>query len=197
LAKDTASAACLLFADFAHYFTMRKQRERRCLLFADEFSAVAGASDVAMKVEQARSFNTGLVLIPQTPSGVGPRTQRDRILGSVETLIVHAVNEPEEIAALAGTTRAVELTHRYEEGVREREGFARGEERPKVHPDRVRELPTGTAWVIRRGRATKVAVERAPSAERAALPEAQPLDPLREPVEVAAPKEIACLDEED
>jgi hypothetical protein len=135
-------------------------------------------------------------LIPQTPSGMGPRTQRDRILGSVETLIVHAVNEPEEIAALAGTRKAVELTHRYREGIREREGFARAEERPKVHPDRVRELATGTAWVIRRGRATKVAVARAPSAQRAALPKAQPLDRPHEQVEVSGPKEIAYLDEE-
>jgi hypothetical protein len=195
LGEDTAGAACLLFADFAHYFTMRKPRERFCLLFADEFSAIAGASDIAMKVEQARSFNTGLVLIPQTPSGMGPRTQRDRILGSVETLIVHALNEPEEIAALAGTRQAVELTHRYEEGIRHREGFARPEESPKVHPDRVRELDAGMAWVIRRGRATKVAVARAPSAQRAALPEAQPLDRPHEQVKVSGPKEIAYLDE--
>jgi len=176
---------------------MRKSRERSCLLFADEFSAVAGASDIAMKVEQARSFNTGLVLVPQTPAGMGSRTQRDRILGSVETLIVHAVNEPEEIAALAGTRRAVELTHRYEHGIREREGFACAEERPKVHPDLVRELSAGTAWVIRRGRATKVAVERAPSCERAELPDAQPLDRPPEPVELAAPKEISYLNEEE
>lgn len=197
LGEDTVGAACLLFADFAHYFTMRKVPQDRCLLFADEFSAVAGASDVAMKVEQARSFNTGLVLIPQTPSGMGPRSQRDRILGSVETVLVHAINEPEEIAALAGTTRAVELTHRYEEGVRHREGFARPEERLKVHPDRVRELPTGTAWVIRRGKATKLAVERAPWVERAALPKTAPLDRPPERVAVETPKQIAYLEEED
>jgi hypothetical protein len=197
LGEDTAGAACLLFADFAHYFTMRKQREQPCLMFADEFSAVAGASDIAMKVEQARSFNTGLVLVPQTPAGMGSRSQRERILGSVETLIVHAVNEPEEIATLAGSRRTVELTHRYGDGVREREGFARPQERPKVDPDRVRKLPTGTAWVIRRGRAAKVAIQRAPQAEPVALPEAQPLEPTPQPIEVAAPKEIAYLDEED
>jgi hypothetical protein len=197
LGEDTAGAACLLFADFAHYFAIRKERQRPCLLFADEFSAVAGAGDIAMKVEQARSFNTGLVVIPQTPSGMGPRSQRDRILGSVETLIVHAINEPEEISALAGTRRALELSHRYEEGEREPGVIARPEERPKVHPDRVRELPAGTAWVIRRGRATKVAVKRAPSTERAALPEAAPLERQPEPVELAAPKEISYLDQED
>ena len=29
LGEDTAGAACLLFADFAHYFTKRKEREQR------------------------------------------------------------------------------------------------------------------------------------------------------------------------
>jgi hypothetical protein len=196
LGEDTAGAACLLFADFAHYFTMRKERERACLLFADEFSAVAGASDVAMKVEQARSFNTGLVLIPQTLSGMGPLTQRDRILGSVETLICHALNEPEQIAALAGARQAPELTHRFGEGLREREGFLRVGERPKVPPDRIRDLPVGTAWIIRRGRAAKLAVHRAPAARRIDLPDAEPLDPPLERVEVEAPKEVSYLDGE-
>jgi hypothetical protein len=197
LGEDTAGTARVLFADFAHYFTQRKDRERLCVMFADEFSAIASSSDVAIKVEQARSFNAGLVLVPQTPSGMGPRTQRDRILGSVETLIVHALNEPDELAALAGHKRVVELSHRYEEGIRRREGFARQWQRPKVDPDEIRALPTGTAWVIRRGRAAKVAIERAPQTERAALPEPAALDRPHEPVEVAAPKQIAYLDEEE
>ncbi|HWW67501.1 MAG TPA: hypothetical protein VNY83_05910, partial [Solirubrobacterales bacterium] len=48
LGEDTAGAASLLFADFAHYFSQRKERARFCLLFADEFSAIADSSDVAM-----------------------------------------------------------------------------------------------------------------------------------------------------
>lgn len=197
LGEDTAGAACLLFADFAHYFSKRKEPRRPCLLFADEFSAIAAASDIATKVEQARSFNASMVLVPQTPSGMGPRTQRDRILGSVQTLIVHAINEPDQIGKLAGSKRAVELTHRYQGGIREREGFARQQQRPKVDPDRVRDLDTGSAWVIRRGRAAKVAIQRAPSAGGAALPEAQPLDRALEPVEVDQPKELSYLDEEE
>jgi hypothetical protein len=80
--------------------------------------------------------------------------------------------------------------------VRHREGFARPEERPKVHPDRVRELPTGTAWVIRRGRAAKVAIAQAP-ALGIPLPEPAPLHRLPERVEAEAPKEVSYLDEED
>jgi TraM recognition site of TraD and TraG/Helicase HerA, central domain len=195
LGEDTAGAASLLFADFAHYFTARKRRDRFCVMFCDEFAAIASSSDIAMKVEQARSFNTSLVLVPQTISGMGERLQRDRILGSVETVIAHAVNEPERLAELAGSRRVMELTHRFEEGVWNREGMARAEQRPKVDPDRIRDLPVGTAWVIRRGLAAKLAVQRAPVAAGLALPEPQPIDRLLERIEVAMPKKIAYLDD--
>ena len=197
LGEDTAGAACLLFADFAHYFSQRKERERFCLLFADEFSAIANSSDVAMKVEQARGFNAAMVLVPQTPSGMGPRTQRDRILGSVETVIVHALNEPGALAELGGMKRVIELTHRYEDGVYARQGHARQERRLKVDPDEIRALANGRAWVIRRGRAAKVAIERAPSGLGASLPPAAPLDRPLERAEVATPKELSYLDEEE
>jgi len=197
LGEDTASAACMLFADFAHYFTQRKPRERFCLLIADEFSAIATSSDVAMKVEQARSFNAGLVLVPQTPSGMGPLVQRDRILGSVETVIVHALNEPSALAELGGMKRVIELTHSYEDGVYARQGHARQERQLKIDPDEIRRLSTGTAWVIRRGHVAKVAIERAPSIGGILLPESAPLDRPLEPVEVALPKEISYLDEEE
>ncbi len=197
LGEDTAGAASLLFADFAHYFSQRKQRERFCLLFADEFAAIAGSSDLAIKVEQARGFNAAMVLVPQTPSGMGTRVQRDRILGSVETVIVHALNDPGALAELGGMKRVIELTHRYEEGLYARQGHARQEPRLKVDPDEIRRLSAGTAWVIRRGRAAKVAIEGAPGGERAELPAPQPLDPPLERAEVATPKEISYLDEEE
>ena len=197
LGEDTAGAASLLFADFAHYFAMRKPREHPCLLFVDEFAAIAASSDVAMKVEQARGFNAAMVLAPQTPSGMGPRTQRDRILGSVETAIVHALNEPDLLAELGGSRQVMELTHRYEDGIYARQGHARRERRLKVDPDEVRCLPAGSAWLIRRGRAAKVAIARAPSADRVALPTQVSLDEPLERVAVEAPKQVSYLDEED
>jgi hypothetical protein len=197
LGEDCNGAASLLFADFAHYFTQRKPLDRFATMVADEFAAIASSSDIAIKVEQARGFNTGLILVPQTPSGMGPLTQRDRILGSVETVIVHALNEPEEVAALAGTKRVIELTHRYGEGVLEGEGFARQAERPTIEPDEIRALNRGSAWVIRRGRATKVAIQRAPHGVDVELPDSAPLDSPLRPVEVVPPKQIAYLEEED
>jgi hypothetical protein len=195
LGEDSAGAACLLFADFAHYFALRKPREQRCMLFADEFAAIAGASDLAIKVEQARGFNAALVLVPQTASGIGPAVQQERILGSVETLILHAVNEPQGLAELAGTKQVMELTHRYEDGIYARQGHARREPRAKIDPDDVRTLPCGSAWLIRRGRALKLAVERAPEIE-AALPEAVPIDPPLRRAEVQEPKRIPYLEED-
>lgn len=196
LGEDCRGAACLLFADFAHYFTQRKPIERLATMIVDEFSAIASSSDLAIKVEQARSFNTGLVLVPQTPSGMGGPSQRERILGSVETVIAHAFNEPEEIAGLAGTKRVMELSQRYGEGLVEHEGFARQADRPTVDPDEIRSLQTGSAWVIRRGRAMKVAVRRAPEVGGVELPPPVPLDlPLR-PVEVVAPRKISYLGDE-
>ena len=197
LGEDAAGAASLLFADFAHYFAMRKPRQEPCLLFVDEFAAIAGSSDVAMKVEQARGFNAAMVLAPQTPSGMGPRTQRDRILGSVETVIVHALNEPDSLAELGGTRQVMELTHRYEDGLYARQGHARREWRLKVDPDEIRGLPAGSAWVIRRGRAAKVAIARAPAGKRTELPAQAALDEPLERAAVEAPKEISYLDEED
>ena len=166
------------------------------MLFADEFSAVASASDIALKVEQARSFNASLILVPQTPSGMGSRNQRDRILGSVETVILHAINDPSEIVELAGSRWALELTHRFEGRFKERQGSACMQQRPKVEPNRVRNLGTGEAWVISRGRASKVAIDRAPAARcSAVIPPAQALDRPLAAVEVAAPKEVSYLEE--
>ena len=107
---------------------------------------------------------------------MGPRIQRDRILGSVETVIVHALNDPGTLAELGGMKRVIELTHRYEDGVYARQGHARQERRLKIDPDEIRRLATGAAWVIRRGRAAKVAIERAPRSEERSLPEPAPLD---------------------
>jgi hypothetical protein len=194
LGEDCASAACLFFADFAHYFSQRKPLERFAIMVADEFSAIASSSDIAIKVEQARSFNTGMILVPQTPSGMGPRIQRDRILGSVETVIVHSLNEPEEIAALAGSKRVIELSQRYGDGVLEREGFARQVQRPNIDPDQIRVLQPGVAWVIRRGRATQVAIEAVPDGAGVELPEPVPLDSPLRPVELVPPKQISYLE---
>ena len=162
LREEAAGLARFLFEDFAHYFKSRKPRDQYALLIVDEFSGLAAGSGMAARIEQARGFNTGLVLAPQVVAGMGEPEQAERILGSVETVICHRVNTPEQIVSLAGTRKAMEYSSHYaEEGVT-REGSARIQHQYKIDPDKVRALPPGTAYLISRGRAMRVAIHRAP-----------------------------------
>jgi hypothetical protein len=120
-------------------------------------------------VEQARGFNTGLVLAPQVVAGMGEEGEAARILGSVETVICHRVNTPEDIVFLAGTRKAMEYSSHYAQEGATGQGSARVQHQFKIEPNRVRALEPGLAYVISRGRAMKVAVLRAPDL-RGALP---------------------------
>jgi Bacterial protein of unknown function (DUF853) len=169
LREETTGLARFLFEDFAHYFTTRKPRSQFALLIVDEFSALASASGMAARVEQARGFNTSLVLAPQVVAGIGDESEIARILGSVETVICHRVNTPEPVIALAGTRTAMEYSSQYAEEGATGQGSARAQHQFKVAPNKVRALGPGHAYVISRGRAMKIAVLRAPDL-RAPLP---------------------------
>ena len=169
LREETAGLARFLFEDFAHYFKSRKPRERYALLIVDEFSGLASASGMAARIEQARGFNTGLVLAPQVVAGMGEPDEVERILGSVETVICHRVNTPEQIVALAGTRKAMEYSTHYAQEGATGHGSARVQHQYKVDPDKVRSLEPGIAYLISRGRAMRIEVQRAPVV-RAELP---------------------------
>jgi hypothetical protein len=183
LGEEAHDLARFFFDDFAHFFSQRKQRERLCLLVVDEFSAVAGAGGMASRVEQARAFNCALVLAPQVAAGMGDETEAERILGSAETVVLHRMNAPDDIAALAGTRLAPEFSQHFERpgeagplrGPRRPtgEGSVRLQHQFKVDPNEVRRLADGAAFVIRKGRAMKARIVRAP-AVRASLPGASP-----------------------
>jgi conjugal transfer pilus assembly protein TraD len=170
LREETAGLARMIFEDFAHYFTSRKPRSQFALLIVDEFSSLAEGAEMASRIEQARGFQTALVLAPQVVAGMGDESQAARILGSVETVICHRVNTPEEICSLAGTRRTMEYSSHYATEGATGEGSARIQHQFKVDPNKVRALPPGAAYVISRGRAMKAQVLQAPDA-RGVLPE--------------------------
>ena len=151
-----------LCEDFAHCFTMRKPREQFCLLIVNEFSALARNSGMAARIEQARGFNVALTLAPQVVQGMGEENQAERILGSVETLVCHRVNTPEEIVTLAGTRQRLEYSTHYGPDGATGEGSAPIQHQFKVNPNKVRALAPGVAYVISRGRAMRVQVLKAP-----------------------------------
>jgi conjugal transfer pilus assembly protein TraD len=170
LREETAGLARMLFEDFAHYFTSRKPRSQFAVLIVDEFSGLAQGAGMAARIEQARGFNTSLVLAPQVVAGMGDESEAARILGSVETVICHRVNTPEEICALAGTRQRMEYSSHYASEGATGEGSARIQHQFKVDPNKVRALPPGAAYVISRGRAMKVQMLQAPQV-RDVLPE--------------------------
>jgi hypothetical protein len=164
LREETAGLARFLFEDFAHYFTSRKPRSQFALMIVDEFSALASGAGMAGRVERARGFNTSLVLAPQVVAGMGDDTEAARIMGSVETIICHRVNTPEDIIALAGTRKAMEYSSQYATEGATGSGSARIQHQFKIEPNKVRALDPGMAYLINRGRAMKIMVLRAPQA---------------------------------
>ena len=170
LSEEVGGLARFLFEDFMHFIARRKPRSQFCVLIVDEFSSLAQSADMAARVEKARGFNTSLVLAPQVVEGMGGETETARILGSVETVIAHRVNTPDEIVALAGTRKVPELTTRLSEDGLTRERSVRMEHQLTIDPNKVRGLDPGMAYLISHGRAMKIQIPRAP-ALRAPLPE--------------------------
>jgi hypothetical protein len=85
-------------------------------------------------------------------------------MGSVETIICHRVNTPEDIIALAGTRKAMEYSSQYATEGATGSGSARIQHQFKIEPNKVRALDPGMAYLINRGRAMKIMVLRAPQA---------------------------------
>jgi hypothetical protein len=133
-----------------------------CLLIVDEFSSLADSAEMAARVEKARSFGTSLILAPQVVDGMGGPVETARILGSVDTVIAHRVNTPEDIIGLAGTRQVPKLTTRLaNDGIR-RDRSIRMEHQLTIDPNRVQALPPGVVYVISRGKAAKAQILRAP-----------------------------------
>jgi Bacterial protein of unknown function (DUF853) len=189
LREEASSLARFIFEDFSCYFSARKDRERLCLLVVDEFAALSERSGMAARLEQARSFQTAIVLCPQVVSGMGDQEEQDRILGSVQTVICHRVNTPEALIALAGTRQVPEYSSEIGPSGSTGHGSARIQHQYKVDPNRVRQLPAGVAYVISQGRACKAKVLRAPEPEnRVSLPAAK--GPPAKPTRKAARAEL-------
>jgi hypothetical protein len=170
LSEEVGGLARFLFEDFMHYIARRKPRGQFCVLIVDEFSSLSQSASMAARVEKARGFHASLILAPQVVEGMGGETETARILGSVETVISHRVNTPEQIIALAGSRKVPELSTRLAEDGLTRDRTIRMEQRATIDPNKVRSLPPGAAFLISRGRAMKIQVPRAPTV-REPLPE--------------------------
>ena len=172
--RDQAEeVGAFLLEDLLHWAMARKPRNRRALVVVDEFSKLAARPDAAVElVERVRSFGVGVALIGQTWASLG-RTEmvRERLAGTVGTVVVHQLKQPDRLVELAGRVWTMERTEQIVEQTptgraTQRPGFS-----PVVEPDAVRGLRTGEAYIIRGGEAVKLRVRT--SGDSRAAPNAQ------------------------
>lgn len=162
--RDQAEeVGAFLLEDLLHWAMARKAPTRRALVVVDEFSKLAARPDAAVElVERVRSFGVGVALIGQTWASLGRSDAvRERLAGTVGTVVVHQLKQPDRLAELAGRRPTMERTEQLVDHAPTGRSSQRPASRPVVDPDDVRGLGTGEAFVIRGGEAVRLLVRAA------------------------------------
>jgi DNA polymerase III delta prime subunit len=154
---QAAEVGAFLLEDLLHWALARKPRGRRAVVIVDEFSKLSDRPGAAVDlVERARASGVGVVLIGQTWASLGPdETIRNRLAGTVGTIILHQLKQAEEAAALAGTKWVMERTEQTHVLDHTGLGSQRAGNKYVVHPDDVRSLQRGEAFAIHGGDALR------------------------------------------
>ncbi len=162
--NQAAEIGAFLLEDLLHWAMARKAPSRRALVVIDEFSKLAARPDAAVDlVERVRSFGVGVVLIGQTWASLGPSdTIRERLAGTVGTILIHQLKAPERLVALAGTERTVERSEQTDGVAPTGRATQRVARRFVVSPDAVRTLGCGEAVLITGASARRLRVRPPP-----------------------------------
>jgi hypothetical protein len=144
---QAAEVGAFLLEDILHWALARKQPDRQALVVVDEFSKLSDRPGAAVDlIERARSFNVAVVLIAPSWASLGPDdTIRNRLAGTVGTVIAHQLKQSDEIASLAGTEWVLERTEQTRTLDHTGLGSQRAGNRYVVHPDDIRRLHQGEA----------------------------------------------------
>jgi hypothetical protein len=161
---QAAEVGAFLLEDLLHWALARKPRDRKAVVIVDEFSKLSHRPGAAVDlVERARASGVGIVLIGQTWASLGPDdTIRNRLAGTVGTVILHQLKQPDEAAALAGTKWVMERTEQTDVLVHTGLGSQRAGNQYVVHPDDVRALRAGEGYVVHGGHAIRLRTRRTP-----------------------------------
>lgn len=154
---QATEVGAFLLEDVLHWALARKPRDRRAVVIVDEFSKLSHKPGAAIDlIERARASDVGVVLIGQTWASIGPDdTVRDRLAGTVGTVILHQLKQPDEAAALAGTRWVMERTEQTLVLGHTGLGSQRAGNKYVVHPDAVRSLAPGEAFAVGGGDAVR------------------------------------------
>lgn len=158
--RDVDAIARFLIEDLKHYFATRKQRNRRTVVFFDEFSAF-GSENVVNLMELVRSHGGIVILASQTTAALGDDRLQKRILGNV-TIYLQRMNDPREVAALGGMQPVLDVS-RHMDTKPNPNGIARYVDKSVIDPTKVAQLPLGGAYIINRGRVAHIKVQQAPA----------------------------------
>jgi hypothetical protein len=158
--NQAGEIGAFVLEDLLHWAMARKHRGRPALVVVDEFSKLSDRPGAAVDlVERARSSGVGVVLIGQTWASMGPDdTTRSRLAGTVGTVVVHQLKQADDAAALAGTEWTLERTEQTMIYDHTGLGSQRVGNRFVVHPDEVRGLATGEAFLIHGGQMLRLRV---------------------------------------
>ncbi len=131
---DTAATTRLLLTDFASYLAERKEKGRVCVAIVEGFEAFAFYRDDPSILGRASQEDTGLVLTCDSTAWLESDGQHPSLFTALWLVIAHAMGDPEKLARI--------LMDRFD-------------------PGEIRDLPAGTAWVIKSGLAVEVAIDPA------------------------------------
>ena len=162
LKHEAGYLARFLVEEFTQWAVGRKPRAKRVLLVVDEFSAIATAGKGLVDVvERTRAFGVGAVLCPQLAEGMGSFEASARLIGSAQTILLHAMPNPERFVEVAGGRR-VALTSRQLDGDAPTGlGSTRPGHERRIDPDEVRRLKPGQCFAIGSGLALKLQISPA------------------------------------
>jgi len=157
--NQASEIGAFLLEDLLHWVMERKPHGRPALVIVDEFSKLSDRPGAAVDlIERARTFGVGVVLVGQSWASLGRNEPtRQRLAGTVGTLIIHQLKQPSDVAALAGTEWTLERTEQTLTLDHTGLGSQRAGNRYLVHPDDVRRLGRGEAFIVNGGHAIRVA----------------------------------------
>ncbi len=147
-----------LIEDFKDY-TLRKDPNHEIILMIDEFNSI-GSHNTAELLRQCQSRNVRVFLSTQDASSLGGGVEVQDLLSNIDTYYLLQSNFPELIASIAGTKDSVVPTIQYDTGEATGMGSIKRDDEFRVHPNDVRELTTGGAFIIQGNKAARIKVAR-------------------------------------
>jgi len=156
--EETSSIGRFLMEDIAHFISRRKSPEKKVLIIIDEVSALA-ITNIVNLVERLRAFGGTMFLSSQSQEGLAAtQNERDRILGTAHTFILHTSNSPEKLVDRAGKNKQVNqrwnVLNRQVTG----HGSVQLQDENLIPPDAVRRLGIGETYIIINGNSYKVCI---------------------------------------